>query len=31
MRNVDVAPTIMRLLGVKPHQVDGEVLHEILR
>jgi predicted AlkP superfamily pyrophosphatase or phosphodiesterase len=31
MRNVDVAPTITRLLGVKPHQVDGEVLHEILR
>ncbi|OAF20079.1 alkaline phosphatase family protein [Bradyrhizobium neotropicale] len=31
MRNVDVAPTIMRILGVKPHQVDGEVLREILR
>ena len=32
MRNVDVAPTIMKILGVKPpHQVDGEVLHEILR
>lgn len=31
MRNVDVAPTIMRLLGVKPHHVDGEVLQEILR
>ena len=31
MRNIDVAPTIMQLLGVTPHQVDGEVLHEILR
>ena len=31
MRNIDVAPTIMQLLGVRPHQVDGEVLHEILR
>ena len=31
MRNIDVAPTIMRILGVTPHQVDGEVLHEILR
>jgi hypothetical protein len=31
MRNLDVAPTIMRILGVTPHQVDGEVLHEILR
>jgi len=31
MRNVDVAPTIMQLLGVRPHQVDGEVLREILR
>jgi predicted AlkP superfamily pyrophosphatase or phosphodiesterase len=31
MRNLDVAPTIMRILGVRPHDVDGEVLHEILR
>ena len=31
MRNLDVAPTIMKILGVKPHQVDGEVLHEVLR
>ena len=31
MRNLDVAPTIMQILGVTPHQVDGEVLHEILR
>ncbi|WBL82055.1 alkaline phosphatase family protein [Bradyrhizobium xenonodulans] len=31
MRNVDVAPTIMQILGVRPHQVDGEVLREILR
>ena len=31
MRNIDVAPTIMQMLGVRPHQVDGEVLHEILR
>jgi len=31
MRNIDVAPTIMQILGVTPHQVDGEVLHEILR
>jgi len=31
MRNLDVAPTIMQLLGVRPHQVDGEVLREILR
>jgi predicted AlkP superfamily pyrophosphatase or phosphodiesterase len=31
MRNIDVAPTIMRILGVTPHQVDGEALHEILR
>jgi predicted AlkP superfamily pyrophosphatase or phosphodiesterase len=31
MRNIDVATTIMKILGVKPHQVDGEVLHEILR
>src|SRR5215471_16438611 len=26
MRNLDVAPTIMQILGVRPHQVDGEVL-----
>ncbi|MGV7215983.1 alkaline phosphatase family protein [Bradyrhizobium sp. UFLA05-112] len=31
MHNVDVAPTIMQILGVKPHHVDGEVLREILR
>ena len=31
MHNIDVAPTIEVLLGVKPRQVDGEVLHEILR
>jgi predicted AlkP superfamily pyrophosphatase or phosphodiesterase len=31
MRNIDVAPTIMKILGVRPHEVDGEVLHEILR
>jgi predicted AlkP superfamily pyrophosphatase or phosphodiesterase len=31
MHNTDVAPTIMKILGVRPHQVDGEVLHEILR
>ncbi|QPF89185.1 alkaline phosphatase family protein [Bradyrhizobium commune] len=31
MHNLDVAPTIMRILGVRPHDVDGEVLHEILR
>jgi predicted AlkP superfamily pyrophosphatase or phosphodiesterase len=31
MRNIDVAPTIMKILGVTPHQVDGEVLHEALR
>jgi predicted AlkP superfamily pyrophosphatase or phosphodiesterase len=31
MRNVDVAPTIMKILGVKPQRVDGEVLDEILR
>lgn len=31
MRNVDVAPTIMQILGVRPHGVDGEVLREILR
>jgi hypothetical protein len=31
MRNIDVAPTIMKVLGVTPHEVDGQVLHEILR
>jgi len=31
MHNVDVAPTIMHLLGVEPGKVDGEVLREILR
>jgi hypothetical protein len=31
MRNIDVAPTITHILGVKPHHVDGEVLREILR
>jgi len=30
MHNIDVAPTIMQILGVTPHQVDGEVLQEIL-
>jgi predicted AlkP superfamily pyrophosphatase or phosphodiesterase len=32
VRNIDVAPTIMHLLGVRPGpDVDGRVLHEILR
>jgi len=31
MRNVDVAPTIMRILGVRAPQVDGDVLNEIVR
>ena len=31
MRNLDVAPTVMKILGVRPHRVDGEVLDEILR
>lgn len=31
MRNIDVAPTIMRILGTTPHHVDGEVLNEVLR
>jgi hypothetical protein len=31
MHNVDVAPTIMELLGVTPRQVDGEALHEIIK
>ncbi|MFK4498615.1 putative AlkP superfamily pyrophosphatase or phosphodiesterase [Bradyrhizobium japonicum] len=31
MHNLDVAPTIMQILGVRPHQVDGEVLRDILR
>jgi predicted AlkP superfamily pyrophosphatase or phosphodiesterase len=29
--NIDVAPTIMHLLGVTPHRMDGRVLHSILR
>ncbi|MDA9431079.1 alkaline phosphatase family protein [Bradyrhizobium sp. CCBAU 51627] len=31
MHNLDVAPTIMQILGVRPHGVDGEVLREILK
>ncbi len=32
MRNVDVAPTIMKILGVKPDQtVDGAALKRILK
>lgn len=32
VRNIDVAPTIMRLLGVRPGpDVDGQVLDDILR
>nr|WP_245476505.1 alkaline phosphatase family protein [Bradyrhizobium sp. Leo170] len=31
MRNTDVAPTVMQILGVTPRRVDGEVLREILR
>jgi hypothetical protein len=31
VRNIDVAPTIMHLLGVQPGDVDGRVLDEILR
>ena len=31
MHNVDVAPTIMRILGVTPPQLDGKALQEILR
>lgn len=31
MHNLDVAPTIMQILGVRPHGVDGEVLREIFR
>lgn len=31
VRNIDVAPTIMHLLGVKPEGMDGRVLQEILR
>jgi hypothetical protein len=31
MHNVDVAPTITRLLGVDPGNVDGEALLDILR
>ena len=32
MRNIDVAPTIMRILGVKPDEtVDGKALKDILK
>jgi arylsulfatase A-like enzyme len=31
MRNIDVAPTVMKILGVSPQKVDGAVLHEVLR
>jgi arylsulfatase A-like enzyme len=32
VRNIDVAPTIMHLLGVRPPRtVDGRVLDDILR
>ena len=31
MRNIDVAPTIMEILGVKARGVDGEVVREALR
>jgi predicted AlkP superfamily pyrophosphatase or phosphodiesterase len=31
MHNVDVAPTIMRILGITPPQLDGKALQEILR
>jgi predicted AlkP superfamily pyrophosphatase or phosphodiesterase len=31
MRNIDVAPTILHLLGVRPGKVDGRVLYEVLR
>ena len=32
MHNIDVAPTIMRILGVKPDEtVDGKALKDILR
>ena len=32
VRNIDVAPTIMHLLGVKPSpDVDGKVLEDVLR
>jgi predicted AlkP superfamily pyrophosphatase or phosphodiesterase len=31
MHNVDVAPTIMQILGVRPHGMDGEAQREILR
>jgi predicted AlkP superfamily pyrophosphatase or phosphodiesterase len=31
MHNIDVAPTIMQILGVEPSHADGKVLHEILR
>src|SRR5262249_49905445 len=31
VRNIDVAPTILHLLGVKPDGLDGQVLSKILR
>jgi predicted AlkP superfamily phosphohydrolase/phosphomutase len=31
IHNIDVAPTIMHILGVKPEGMDGRVLQEILR
>jgi predicted AlkP superfamily pyrophosphatase or phosphodiesterase len=31
VRNIDVAPTILHLLGVRPGPVDGRVLEEVLR
>jgi predicted AlkP superfamily pyrophosphatase or phosphodiesterase len=31
VHNIDVAPTIMQLLGVRPWGLDGEVLEEVLR
>jgi predicted AlkP superfamily phosphohydrolase/phosphomutase len=31
VHNIDVAPTIMHLLGVKPQGMDGRVLTEVLR
>jgi predicted AlkP superfamily pyrophosphatase or phosphodiesterase len=31
MRNIDVAPTIMQILGVTPSKLDGEALKHILR
>ena len=31
VNNIDVSPTIMQILGVKPSKMDGRVLTEILR